>query len=72
MRTGYDVADTALSFVGRAFVTVGFSAIYVFASEVFPTEVRNAALAFAAVFAQISGMVSPYVGGPLVSKRVNP
>ena len=49
------------------FVTMGFSSIYVFTSELYPTEVRNVGVGVASMCARISGMAAPNVGGPLVS-----
>lgn len=58
---------TALSMIGKAFTTIGFSGIYVYSAEIFPTETRNIGLGTASMFARVSGMAAPYVGGPMVS-----
>ena len=58
---------TVLSLVGKAGATMGFSCMYVYTSEVFPTEVRNIGLGMCSFSSRISGMAAPYVGGPLVS-----
>ena len=62
----YGTAVTGLSMVGKAFITMTYSIIYVFASEVFPTEVRNVALGTGSLFGGIGSMVAPYVGAPMV------
>lgn len=58
-------AVTAMSMVGKAFITMTYSIIYVFASEVFPTEVRNVGLGTGSLFGGVGSMVAPYVGAPM-------
>jgi len=53
--------------LGKLFISVTFSCIYVHASELFPTEVRNVGVGSASTCARISSMAAAYVGGPLVS-----
>lgn len=60
-------AMTALSLTGKGFVTMAFTGIYVYTTELFPTEVRNIAMGSASLCARISGMFAPLMGGPLVS-----
>jgi OCT family organic cation transporter-like MFS transporter 4/5 len=57
-----------MSMVGKLFVVISFSGIYVFTSEVFPTEVRTTGMGAASFVARISGILAPFVGGPLVRK----
>ena len=57
---------TGLSLFGKAGATMGFSVVYVYTSELFPTDVRNVAIGACSTFARISGMMAPFVGGPLV------
>ena len=45
---------------------MAFTDIYVYTSEVVPTEVRNIGMGTSSVCARISGMAAPYVGGLLV------
>jgi len=54
--------------LGKMFISVTFSCIYVYSSELFPTEVRNVGLGTASMCARVSSMASAYVGGPLVSR----
>jgi len=55
---------------GKAFISFGYSVVFVYASEIFPTEVRNIGVGTAAMCARISSMAASYVGGPLVSDRL--
>ncbi|ELU10457.1 hypothetical protein CAPTEDRAFT_117682, partial [Capitella teleta] len=59
-----DVA-TGFSVVGKAGAACGFGAIYVYTGELNPTNIRNIAFGTASMFARISGMAAPFVGGPL-------
>ena len=58
---------TALALVGKACVTLTFTAIYMYTIELMPTVVRNTGLGACSVAARVSGMMAPFVGGPLVS-----
>ena len=60
---------TAFTMVAKAFVSVGFNGIYVYTSELFPTEVRHVGLGTASMCARVSGMAAPYIGGPLVRRK---
>ena len=59
--------STAMSLIGKCFVTLCFSAIYLYSCELLPTEVRSGGVGFASLCARISGMAAPFIGGPLVS-----
>jgi OCT family organic cation transporter-like MFS transporter 4/5 len=56
--------------VSKGFVTVGFSSIYVFTSELFPTEVRNVGVGSASMCARVGGMIAPYMGPSLVTHHL--
>ncbi|ELU09061.1 hypothetical protein CAPTEDRAFT_121679 [Capitella teleta] len=60
-----ETAQTVLAMVSKGFVTVGFSGIYVFTSELFPTEVRNVGVGSASMCARVGGMIAPYMGPSL-------
>ena len=45
---------------------MAFTDIYVYTSEVVPTEVRNIGMGTSSVCARLSGMAAPYIGGILV------
>ena len=47
--------------MGRFFVTIAFGAVFVYASEVFPTSQRTAALGLCSAGARLGGAVAPLV-----------
>ena len=57
---------TILSLIGKGLISLAYAIVYVYASEIFPTEVRNVGVGTVVMFARISSMSSHYVGGPLV------
>lgn len=67
-----DIAMMTLSVLGKFFVTMAFSGIYVYTAELFPTEVRNFGMGTASFWARISGMSAPFIGGPLVRGAASP
>ena len=52
--------------IGKAGGSMGFSAIYVYSGELYPTEVRTVGMGTSSMCARFSGMAAPYVGGPVV------
>ncbi len=64
---GESSVTTAMAIIGKAGATVSFNGMYVFTSEIFPTEVRNIGLGSSSMTARISGIMAPYVGGSFVS-----
>jgi len=65
--TDCDIATVVLAMFGKAFISFAYSVVYVYASEIFPTEIRNVGVGTAAMCGRVSSMVASYVGGPLVS-----
>jgi len=63
---GVDPAATALSIVGKALISISFAVVYIHASELFPTEIRNVGIGTASMCARISSMTASYAGKPLV------
>jgi len=57
------VSITALSMIGKAGATAAFNGMYVYTTEIYPTEVRNVGLGMCSTIARISSMIAPYVGG---------
>ena len=60
----YDISDQTwalilLSNVGKFGVSAAFAMIYPYSAEIFPTIVRNSAVAFCSVMARVGGMVAP-------------
>jgi len=66
--TRVDCVRTTVVFAmfGKAFISFAYSVVYVYASEIFPTEIRNVGVGTAAMCGRISSMAASYVGGPLV------
>jgi len=60
------VSTVAFAMLGKGLISVTFCCIYVFTSEIFPTEVRNVGVGAAVMFGGISNMAAAYFGGPLV------
>ena len=57
---------TAMALIGKAGATMAFAGIYLYSPELYPTDIRNVALGTASMCGRISGMIAPYVGGPMV------
>ena len=69
MCTEYHVATVAFAMLGKGLISIAFCCIYVFANEIFPTEVRNVGVGAAVMFGGVSNMAAAYFGGPLVRRR---
>jgi len=54
--------------LGKTLICITYSVLYVFANELFPTEVRNVGVGTASMSARLSSMSASFVGGPLVSR----
>ena len=50
-----------LSNVGKFGVSACFALVYLYSAEIFPTVVRNSAIAFCAIMARVGGMVAPHM-----------
>ena len=68
VHTDLENAATAFSILGKAAITISFSGVYVYTTELVPTNVRNIGIGTASMCARIAGMAAPYVGGPLVGR----
>jgi len=66
--TDYHAATVTFAMLGKLFISLSFAVVYVHASELFPTEVRNVGVGSASMCARVSSMAVAYVGGPLVSR----
>jgi len=64
---GFKLTTTTLAILGKSLACVAWAVVYVYASELFPTEVRNIAIGTAKTCSRFSSMAAAYVGGPLVS-----
>ena len=61
---------TGMAVLGKGAITISMACAYVYTSELYPTAVRNAAVGSASMFARLSAMAAPYVGGPLVGCKL--
>lgn len=61
------VSTTVLALVGKMGATASFNAMFVFTTEIYPTEVRNIGLGTCSMAARLSGIMAPYVSGTMVS-----
>ncbi|CAL1547600.1 unnamed protein product [Lymnaea stagnalis] len=52
--------NLGLSLLGKFAVTVGFTTIYLYTPEMYPTVLRNTGFGISSVAARIGGMVAPY------------
>ena len=59
-----------MSLLGKGFMTLAYSVVYVYGSEIFPTEVRNVGMGWASMFECFGGIVAPLVAGPMVCRLV--
>lgn len=50
-----------LSLIGKFAVSMAFALLYVYTSELFPTEARNKGMGLASVAARIGGILAPFV-----------
>lgn len=55
------VTSLAFAIIGQIGAYTSFVQIYLYASEVFPTVIRNSAMGFASVFARFGGFIAPFV-----------
>ncbi|CAH2084667.1 unnamed protein product [Euphydryas editha] len=53
--------ELTFAIVGQIGARAAFILVYLYASEVFPTFVRNSAMGFASVFARFGGFIAPFV-----------
>jgi MFS family permease len=60
---------TTFSMMGKAAITMTASTVYTTASEVFPTEARNAGMGIVATIGAVGSMIAPYIGPPLVRNQ---
>lgn len=51
---------------GKMAITIAYSLVYIYASELFPTESRNVGMATASMSGRIGSVLAPHMGTPLV------
>ena len=47
--------------IGKIGASAGFSMVYQYSAELFPTVVRNAGMGSSSCMARVGGMIAPYV-----------
>ena len=57
----YAVIARYTAFVGRAVIAIGFAIAYIWAAEIFPTEVRNLGVGLSSMGGRIGGLLAPQV-----------
>lgn len=67
MYIGLDVAITTMSMLGRIFLKICWSVLFIYTAELLPTEIRNGGMGFASVGARFSGVIAPFFGSSMVS-----
>lgn len=64
---GFNTAITVLAILGKGFITVAYSAVYVVTAETYPTRIRNIGMGVSSSFGRLSGMGASFIGGYLVN-----
>lgn len=59
-----------LSILGKVIISLAYAAVYLHASEIFPTEIRSVGLGTAATIESVGATLAPTVGGLLVLEIV--
>ncbi|KAJ7333875.1 hypothetical protein OS493_015968 [Desmophyllum pertusum] len=52
---------TVLAFIGRGLVTMSFSIMYLYSSELYPTSMRNLAVGVCSTVARLGSIIAPYI-----------
>ena len=50
-----------LSFAGKFLISASFCAVYIFAAELFPTDVRSIGVGFGSMFGRVGGFAAPLI-----------
>lgn len=62
----HSAAEVVLLFGARGAIMGGFTILYVYAPEVYPTNVRSSGVGLANAFARVGGLISPVIAVELV------
>ncbi|XP_052807207.1 organic cation transporter protein-like [Mya arenaria] len=57
----YQTVTTVLAMLGKVGASMGFSMVYVYSAELFPTVVRNAGMGSCSAVARVGGMLAPFI-----------
>ena len=55
-----------MSMIGKVFVVIAFCGIYVYTSELFPTDCRGGVMAAATICSGVAYMLAAFMGPPMV------
>ena len=58
---------TMFSLLGKGFSTAGFTSIFVYSAELYPTEVRNVGMGTSSMISKIGSIVAPFIAPVFVS-----
>jgi len=50
-----------LAMLGKVGISAAYAIIYVWSAELYPTVIRNVGMGISSTFANIGGMISPYI-----------
>ena len=64
---GFNTAITVLAIIGKGFITIAYSAVYIVTAETYPTRIRNIGMGVSSSFGRLSGMGASFIGGSLVN-----
>ncbi|XP_062580308.1 organic cation transporter protein-like [Saccostrea cucullata] len=61
LRKDLQIVTTILAMVGMLFNTAGFTTLYFFSAEIFPTLVRNVGMGTSSSLARVGAMIFPFI-----------
>ena len=61
-----ETSKAGMAQFGKFMITASFAMVYQYATEMFPTIVRNAGIGSCSTFSRIGSIIAPYVGREMV------